>query len=233
MLHGCTVQQKAHIIKVPISNHSKAHRGCRCPARAPRPHRGNDLWSNTGEPSQDAPTQTAHRNLENLNSKHKTCLPSFCLLVANKSQRLQGSFCPFREASRWLRLSPGGTPNEPKFAARAAWQYRPHGASSKTISGWCHGVRCHHVHTPSTEGAERACYVMFVPCVLHVECTHQRSRDGVCLCRRVGDVSKRRNALCFTRRYTGPHTPRKCGLLLASMGMPQRAGNHRRCGTQV
>jgi hypothetical protein len=140
MLHGCTVQQKAHIIKVPISNHSKAHRGC---------------------------------------------------------------------------------------------QYRPHGASSKTISGWCHGVRCHHVHTPSTEGAERACYVMFVPCVLHVECTHQRSRDGVCLCRRVGDVSKRRNALCFTRRYTGPHTPRKCGLLLASMGMPQRAGNHRRCGTQV
>ena len=41
----------------------KRHGGCCCTARAPRPHRGDHWWSNTREPSQNAPTQTAHKTL--------------------------------------------------------------------------------------------------------------------------------------------------------------------------
>ena len=43
---------------------------------APRPHHGTYQRSNTGAPSQDAPTQTAHKPPENLNSEHNTCLPT-------------------------------------------------------------------------------------------------------------------------------------------------------------
>ena len=73
---------------------------------APRPHH---QWSNTGEPPQDAPTQTAHRTLEKPSCKHKTCLPGCCcFMVANIILRLLGSFCSFLEASCRLQLPPGG-----------------------------------------------------------------------------------------------------------------------------
>ena len=42
---------------------------------APRPHRGNHWHSNTVEPSQHVPTQTAHAAPENLSCKHTTYLP--------------------------------------------------------------------------------------------------------------------------------------------------------------
>ena len=53
----------------------------------------------TAAPSQDAPTQMAHRTLEKLGCMHKTCLSGFCLTVANKAQRRLGGFCSFVEAS--------------------------------------------------------------------------------------------------------------------------------------
>ena len=72
--------------------------GSVCTARAPRSHRGNYQSSNTGAPSQDVPTQTAHRTPENLQRKHNTCLPRVVFMIASKSHRLLGSFCSALEA---------------------------------------------------------------------------------------------------------------------------------------
>ena len=54
-------------------------RGDREGVVASRAHRGDYWWSNTGAPSQDAPTQTAHRTRDKRSCTYKTCLPGFCL----------------------------------------------------------------------------------------------------------------------------------------------------------
>ena len=68
---------------------------------APSAHRVRTVATISGQtpsaPSQDAPTQTAHRILEKISGKHNTCLATF-FFVANESQRLLGGFCSFLEA---------------------------------------------------------------------------------------------------------------------------------------
>ena len=67
-------------LQIPVCPHARIPEllspsgGC-CTARAPRPHRGHYSQSNTGAPSQDAPTQTAHTTPENLRCTHTTSLP--------------------------------------------------------------------------------------------------------------------------------------------------------------
>ena len=71
---------------------------------------GGGGGSNTGDPSQDAPAQTAHRTLEKLSCKHKACLARFCCMVTNSSQRLLGTFCSCQKGLLMVAIITGRVP---------------------------------------------------------------------------------------------------------------------------
>ena len=62
----CSPSRMLRRQRLVVEGSVKTPRGCCCTVRAPYLHRGNYLWSTTGAPPQDAPTQTAHRTPEKL-----------------------------------------------------------------------------------------------------------------------------------------------------------------------
>ena len=83
---------------------------------APRPHRGEDEGSTPSEPSQEAPSQTAHRNPKDLTC-YKAFLCGVSLTAASDCCRLLGSRCSFLDC-RWLQLSVGGFQMVPVYSWR-------------------------------------------------------------------------------------------------------------------
>ena len=72
------------------------------------------------------PPKTAHKTLERLTCKHKTCLAGFFSMAAISSPKASEQFGSFLAASWWLQLSSEEGPQiYPKIAPRAPWQERP------------------------------------------------------------------------------------------------------------
>mmetsp|Transcript_8862 Transcript_8862/g.16902 ORF Transcript_8862/g.16902 Transcript_8862/m.16902 type:complete len:269 (+) Transcript_8862:207-1013(+) len=117
---------------------SRYRTGHKAGVGAPRAHRvrtgGNEWWSNTGAPSQDAPTPTAQRTLPKPSSKHKTCLPGLFCLVAHKSRRLLRRFPSFVEA-----ITTGRVPRHTQSLQRAR-------TAARAPSNKAELQRCSHRH---------------------------------------------------------------------------------------
>ena len=100
-------------------HHMRALRVRCCTARAPRPRRGNYEWSNTGEPSQTAPTQTAHRTREKLVASTRPVFRGFSLWLPTNPRGFSGVFVLSCRPPDGCNYHREGPQIYPKFAPRA------------------------------------------------------------------------------------------------------------------